>query len=380
MKLNHKLQVGIIIGGKSVEHDISILTGLQVFHALDKNKYDVYMFYITKDGRFLTGPNLCEVETYRKRNFEKCKQVMFFTENNHVFFKGIKNKPKTTTIDVMIPAVHGEGAEDGTISGLLELLEVPYTSANILASSIAQDKLVTKELLKKSNIPVVPFFKVTKDDYHRISLDEIISKLGLPLIVKPAKLGSSIGIHLCNTKKELQLYLDESFKYGTRTIVEKVIDNLHEYNVAIFKQGSTIQISCIEEVFKKSDILSFVDKYEDLGKLSEVSNRIIPAIIPPALENKIRNIGVKVYQTLDMDGVVRIDYLYDDVNEELYFNEINTIPGSFAFYLFEKGDISFTSLLDRLIKHAFLKKKQHDKLLTSFTSNVLNMKTNKLRK
>lgn len=380
MSKNQKLQVGLIIGGKSVEHDISILSGLQVYHALDKNRYDVTMFYLTKDGRFLTGPSLCEVDTYRKQNFDKTKQIVFYNENNHVFYKGIKGKPTATVIDVMIPAVHGEGAEDGTISGLLELLGIPYTCANVLSSSIAQDKVVTKELLKKVNVPMVPFYKVTKDNYHLVSLDEIITKLGLPVIVKPAKLGSSIGIHVCNTKSELNQHLEESFKYGTRTIIEKVINNLHEYNIAIFKQGSTIQISCIEEVFKKSDILSFVDKYEDLGKLSEASNRIIPAIIPPTLETKIRNIGIKVYQTLDMDGVVRIDFLYDEVSQELYFNEINTIPGSFAFYLFEKGDISFPSLLDRLIKHAFLRKKQTDKLLKTFTSNVLNMKSNKLHK
>lgn len=377
---NNKLHVGIIIGGKSVEHDISILSGLQVYHAIDKEKYEVTLFYISKDSEWFVGTPLTELETYQKQDFSKCFVVSLFNENHTVYYKGVNGKPKATRIDVFVPVVHGDGVEDGTLSGYLDILDVPYTSAGVVSSSIAQDKIYTKEVISHYHVPQVPYFKVTKNEYYPDLIQKIEEKLGYPVIIKPARLGSSIGIVSCQTKEELKKGIEETFQYGNRILVEKMLTNFKEYNMAVMKEGNKINASCIEEVMKSDNILSFVDKYERMDKLSEVSNRIIPANIAPVLESEIRNICIKTYLALDMKGVVRIDCLYDLETEKIYFNEINTIPGSLAFYLFDKGNFNFTKLIDILIKHAMLIKHQENKLLKVFTSNVLNKKGNKLGK
>ncbi len=376
---NNLLNIGIIIGGRSVEHDISILSGLQVYHAIDKEKYNVTIFYITKQQEWLTGKALTNLDTYKNENYKNCYQITLYREKNKVHYRSI-NKNKKGEIDIFIPVVHGEGIEDGTLSGYLDTLGATYTSADITSSSIAQDKIYTKELLQKENINVVPYIKINYDYYTKELIEIIEQNLTLPVIIKPARLGSSIGITVASTTEELRNKILESTKFSSRLLIEKKLTNFKEYNLAIIKEGSQIITSEIEEVIKTDDILSFKDKYQNNQKYEENTTRIIPADINEELKQNIIEMCKKAYISLNLKGVVRIDTIYDNDTNTLYLNEINTIPGSLSFYLFDKVGINFTKLIDILIKDAIISKNKEKKYLKIFTSNVLNNKTIKLKK
>lgn len=376
----NKLNVGIIIGGKSVEHDISILSGLQVYHAIDKEQYNVVIFYITKDNRWLVGEKLKNITTYEEEKYNDLLEVTLYKTKQGVYYKPINKRKKQQKIDIFIPVVHGDGIEDGTISAYLDLLDIPYTSSPIASSIIVQDKIYTKQLLNYINIPMIDYISMTNYDIYEDIENKVNEELQYPVIIKPAKLGSSIGITTASNNKELKHGIEEALKYGSRILIEKKLENIKEYNMALFLNKEKIITSCIEEVRKTDDILSFVDKYERLDKLDENSNRQIPALITSELENKIKDMCINIYTYLEMKGIVRVDTIYDVQNDTLYLNEINTIPGSLSFYLFDKLDISFTKLIDMQIKEAILSKQKENKKLKIFVSNVLNKKSIKLNK
>lgn len=376
----NKLNVGIIIGGKSVEHDISILSGLQVYHAIDKEQYNVVIFYITKDNRWLVGEKLKNITTYEEEKYNDLLEVTLYKTKQGVYYKPINKRKKQQKIDIFIPVVHGDGIEDGTISAYLDLLDIPYTSSPIASSIIVQDKIYTKQLLNYINIPMIDYISMTNYDIYEDIENKVNEQLQYPVIIKPAKLGSSIGITTASNNKELKHGIEEALKYGSRILIEKKLENIKEYNMALFLNKEKIITSCIEEVRKTDDILSFVDKYERLDKLDENSNRQIPALITSELENKIKDMCINIYTYLEMKGIVRVDTIYDVQNDTLYLNEINTIPGSLSFYLFDKLDISFTKLIDMQIKEAILSKQKENKKLKIFVSNVLNKKSLKLNK
>lgn len=377
---NTKLNVGIIIGGKSVEHDISILSGLQVYHAIDKEKYNVTIFYINHELEWLIGDDLTDINTYISGNFSKCNTVTLFGENHRVYYKGIFSRPKATPIDVFIPVVHGEGVEDGTISGFLDTIGGVYTNASLTSSAIMQDKIYTKELLQNTKVKTTPFIKMTiEDDYNQIC-EEVDKTFGFPVIVKPARLGSSIGITVAENIEAFRKAVEEAFKYDERIIIEKKLQNFKEYNLAVVKDANKLIPSLIEEVIPSVDILSFKDKYENMDKISDASNRIIPAILPKEIEETIKEYGTFVYKYFSLNGIVRIDFLYSEEDKCIYLNEINTIPGSLAFYLFDKLDISFTRLIDIIVKNAILSKNNQLRYIKSFSSSVLSSKGSKLIK
>lgn len=379
MKEN-KIKLGLVIGGKSVEHDISILSGMQAYHAIDKEKYDITIFYITKEQSWLVGSALSSIDTYINNDFSKCNQVTLFGENNHVFYKGIFNKPKATPIDVFLLVLHGEGAEDGSVQGFLETIGATYTSCSVTEAAIFQDKIYTKQILESIGITTVPYKYISLG----ANIDEFIinvnNSIDFPVIIKPSKLGSSIGIHIANNNVELKKGLEESFKYGERILIEKKILKFKEYNIAVVKNTNQTILSDIEEVKPSLEFLSFKDKYENLGKLSEAGNRIIPAKLDELVEKEIKKIAIRVYEEMNLKGVVRIDLLYDVENNQIFLNEINTIPGSLAFYLFTNQKISFTNLIDIMIKNAIIKKRQQEQLVKSFKTSVLSSKGQKLLK
>lgn len=378
---NEKLTIGIIFGGKSVEHDISILSALQVYHALDKNKYNVVPFYITKNNDILTGTPLFELETYQNNNFNKCKMITFIKESNLLYYYDLKKRKKINIIDLFIPVLHGAGVEDGTISAYLEFLNVPYTSATHTISAVFQDKILTKYVLKELNIPTLSCVSINKYTYNHHHLPKIIENIPFPIIIKPYNLGSSIGIKVVHSIEEATTHINEVFKLTDQIIIEKALTNYKEYNQAIFKEISSYHISLVEEVSTTNEILTFTDKYEQgLNKLSNTSSRTIPAIIPNELLEEISSYTKTIYKSLQVRGVIRIDYLYDTINNQLYVNEINTIPGSYSFYLYDKLDISFTELLNKLIKNALYEHKQKSKLLNTFYSNVLSKNNKSIKK
>lgn len=363
---NDKLNIAIIFGGKSVEHDISIISALLVSSALNKAKYNKYLIYITKNNKLLIGKELDKIETYQNSNFKKAKEVILTHNKNDVF---IKRRNKLIKIDAFINVVHGEGIEDGTLSGILNFINGASTSNDITFSSIAQDKIFTKDILKRINIPTLRYLEIKRLD--NATKTKINTLLRYPLIVKPARLGSSIGIEKVYSEEELEEKTSKVFKYSDRLIIEEMIESITEYNCAAFKYNNEIYVSEIEEVKTDNEFLNFEDKYIN-KKTKENTNRLINPNISDELKLQIKTYTKEIYEKLDGCGVIRIDYIYDVRNNKLYFNEINSIPGSLSYYLFEPSNIPFSNLLDMLIKEAILKKQRKSNLITYFDSNVLN--------
>lgn len=378
-KITNKLNICLMFGGKSVEHDISILSGLQVYHALDKSKYNIEVVYITKNNEMLIGKDLTNIKTYKTfDNNKKYRKIHIENINNKTYLVSKKIKKQ---IDVFIPVVHGEGVEDGTISAILEFNDSTYINTKMISSGIAQDKIFTKNILEKYQILTPKYIAINDSNKIEEHINNIKNKLSFPIIIKSARLGSSIGIEKVTNKDELEEKLKQVFKYSERIIVEELIENIKEYNCACFKYNDNIYISSIEEIKSNSEFLTFDEKYISKEiKTNDEKCRIIPANINKELEKQIKEKTKDIYQILDMNGVIRIDYIYDILKDVLYFNEINTIPGSLAFYLFENTEIKFNILLDMLIKEAILNKRKLDDKIKTFSSNVLSSKSNKLTK
>lgn len=377
LKKKDKLSVCVMFGGRSTEHDISIISGLQVYNALNKDLYNVLVLYITKDNKMLIGSNLNKLNTYQTSKFKKTKEVNIVNINNKTY---IKEKYKKHLVDVFVPVFHGAGTEDGVISSILEFYDATYITSNVLSSSLSQDKAFTKDILRKFNIQSKRYIRFKESDKIEDIVKTINESLLFPVIIKPINLGSSIGINVVNNKEELKTKVEESFKYDSHIIVEEVVKNKKEYNCACFKYNNHLYISNIEEVSTNNDILTFEDKYLSDIKTTNNKKRIVPATISEELTNKIKTTTKTIYQILNHSGIIRIDYLYDSVKNKLYFNEVNTIPGSYAFYLFDKDKLPFDKILDMLIKEAILTKKQQNKKIRSFSSNILSKNNQILKK
>ncbi len=368
-----KIQMGIIIGGRSVEHDISLISGLQTKFATSPSKYDTTIFYLTKDNHLYIKKNFSGIDDLKEETFPPQDEVVLSNINQQVYYRYITKPKRVYPIDVFLPVVHGYGVEDGTICGYLDMYNAIYPTSYLIPSAIIQDKWTTKVLLKEKGYPVLHGFLLKENE--TIDMDEI----EFPVIVKPVYLGSSIGISVAKTKEQFKEALKEAFRYTGKVVVEKALTQFLEYNCALIKDHDEIIASCIEEVKHEEDILSFVEKYEsDLSKLSDATNRIIPALIDQELEERIKILSKDIYQYLDLDGVVRIDFLYETDTSTLYVNEINNIPGSLAFYLFEPAGIPFSKLIDILVNNAMIRFNNKQKKETSFTSNVFEKKSFKL--
>ena len=369
-----KINVGIIIGGRSVEREISLISGLQAYLAIDESKYNKKIFYLDENNKLYVGDKLHNLETYKENNFKEIKEVFLSNDNNQVYYSYLNRPRKKYPIDIFIPVVHGYGMEDGTIVSYLDMYNAIYTSSNVIPSAIVQDKDATKALLKHYNIKTLEWDTL----FENYNIEKINN---FPLVVKPSYLGSSIGIKLVKDQTELKDALKEAFKYVDKVIIEKGLINFNEFNCAVFIDHGKIIPSAVEQVLHEKDILTFVEKYEnELDKLSDACNRIIPAQIESKLYQKIQNLSVDIYKKFNLSGVVRIDYLYDLDNNEIYVNEINNIPGSLSFYLYEPLGIDFTNFIDMLIKNAIINHSKKLSKITSFKSNVLNRKSTKLKK
>ena len=372
-----KINVAIIFGGNSVEHEISILSSIQVSYAIDKSKYDVSYIYITKDNRFLVGPNFDNIETFKKNEF-KGYEVTFYKKKNELRLKGIGYVPRKylKKIDVVLPIVHGKNVEDGVLAGFFKLFNVPYASCDVLAASISQNKIVTKKVLEQYKVDVVTGYSFTSkefsDDVFKVLED--CNNLGYPLIIKPATLGSSIGIKIANNHDELVDSINYALKYDEYILVEKKLEKFREFNQAILGDVEEYKLSNIEEVKNSGTWLTFSDKYTSNDSIRDLS-----VVLSDELKNKIEETSKKVLKALNTKGVVRIDYLYDIESNMLYVNEVNTIPGSLGFYLFENA-LSFTELIDTLIRRAVKNHYINNLKINTFNSNVLTQNNLKKQK
>ena len=378
-----KLTVGVIFGGRTVEHEVSIISALQAINALDKDKYRPVPIYISKQGAWYTGEALLELANYRDMQALKArlKEVYFSPAYGEWQLKEVGKqslfiKPWQCQLDVIIPVLHGTHGEDGCLQGLLELSGIPYAGPGVLGAALGMDKIAMKAMLKEVGLPVTDYIWFRREEWQdneEAVLDKIEEALVYPLMVKPANLGSSIGITRADDRKELREALTVAAGFANRLIAEAAITPLRELNCAVLGSGSQVEISCIEEPLAAAQVLSFADKYLENagGKGMSGAKRRIPADLDISLAAEIAEMSRRAFMALDGAGVARIDFLYNPEAKRLYINELNTIPGSLAFYLFEPAGCAFTALLDELIRLALSQYREKEKLIFTYDSNIL---------
>lgn len=381
-----KLRVGVIFGGESVEHEVSIISAVQAMKSMDSEKYEIIPIYIGKDREWYTGKLLSDIDIYSDLDLLKkyAKNVVLTNKKDSFVLVNKKGLRRVVDyIDIAFPIVHGTNVEDGTLQGYLELIGIPYVGSNLYSASIGQDKVFQKQILKSSNLPVVDYDWFFDSEY-KDNEEEIlkrIKKIGYPVMIKPARLGSSVGIGKAHNEEEVKMYIEEAIKYDEKILVEKVVDNLVEVNCSVLGNYEYQSASEIEEVMGADEFLSYKDKYlgGSKGKTSKTgskgmvsTNRILPARLDDKMTNEVKELSKSVFKVLNAAGVIRIDYLIDKKTKKIYINETNTIPGSLSFYLWEATDKPYKELLDDLITLGIKTYKRKKRKVFSFETNILS--------
>lgn len=380
-----KTNIGVFFGGCSTEHEISVISASQAMSAIDRRSYDVTPIYITKQGKWYTGDALLDVANYRNipKLLEKCTEVFMAPVNGdyNLYVRHPKTfgKKVVTKLDVAIPVLHGSFGEDGTFEGILEAIGIPYAGCNVLASANGMDKITMKMILQACDVPVVDYVWMTDKQWFSErdkQIEKIEAKLGYPVIVKPANLGSSVGIGRAKDRDQLVNRINEAERYSTRIIVEHMVENLHEVNCSVLGNCDEYITSVCEEPIKSGEILSYEDKYmggTKGAKGMQASQKRIPADLPEDVSDKIRFLAGETFRVLSCHGVSRVDVIMDADNGNIYVNEINTIPGSLSFYLWEATGITFDKLMDRLVKLAISRKREMSKKTLSYDQNIFSL-------
>jgi len=377
-----KLNIGVMYGGESVEHEVSVISAIQAMNAIDKTKYNVIPIYISKNREFYSGEELLNMDIYKDLDVltKTVLQIVLFKENQRVWMKPLKKKMlrshKQVGIDVIIPVIHGTNGEDGTIQGLLEILDVSYAGCDVIAAAAGQDKAIQKMIFEHEGLPIVPWSWFYYSDFNnqREVYMKRIMKIGYPVIVKPACLGSSIGITIAKNEMEALLAIETASQYDEKIVVEKAIEDLREINCSVLGDRYACKTSVLEEVTKKDVILSYQDKYTGNAKGSKgmaSTQRVIPAMLDQETTQLVQKYAITVFKSIGAAGVCRVDFMIDEKTDKLYVNEINTIPGSLAFYLWSHTGVDFISLMDTLIELALERTRRKDKMVYSYASNIL---------
>lgn len=382
-----KQTVVVAFGGVSPEHEVSVITAAQVMHALDVARYTVVPLYITKAGAWLTGDMLRNLSAFQdlkqlERSCTACH--LRIGDNGRVVLQentagGLFSKPASYAVDVVIPAFHGADGENGAFQGMCESWNIPYTGSGVMASALGMDKPAAKKMAESAGIPVVPSVSFFEEDWVKDSesLRTAIDKLPYPLFVKPARLGSSIGVMRVDTPAALTDTIETAFRYDPKVLVEQGITPLMEINCAVLGTPESAIPSVCEQPVNKGDLLSFEDKYlgeRGSGKGMASLDRLIPAPIADALRDRIQDLAVRLFKTLNCSGVARLDFLVNTATGDVFFNEINTIPGSFSFYLWDKTGIGFPALLERMIGIAHVQHRNKNGRVRSYETNLLSKK------
>lgn len=378
-----KTNIGVFFGGRSTEHEISVISASQAMHAINRDRYDVTPIYITKQGRWYTGEALFDVANYRDLPalLKQCTEVYMRPTFGDYHLYGAKKpmfggNPVIAHLDVVIPVLHGSNGEDGIFEGVLDTIGIPYAGCNVLSSANGMDKITMKMILGACGVPVVPYIWFTDKQWFAqrdALIEEIEKKIGYPVIVKPANLGSSVGIGRAADRTQLISKVDEAEKYSTRLIVEHMVDNLKEINCSVLGDCDDYATSVCEEPIKSGEILSYQDKYMGGTKGAQgmqASQKRIPADLPIEVSDRIRYLAGETFRVLSCHGVSRVDVIMDEDNGEIYVNEINTIPGSLSFYLWEATGIPFDKLMDRLVALAIKRKREMERKTVSYDQNI----------
>lgn len=375
-----KVNIGVIFGGESLEHEISIISALQAIENFDRDKYNVIPIYIDKKRNWYVGNKLTNINEYK--NIDKLLKNSINVNLNRINneFWLVKTSKLLTKkmfqIDLAFPIVHGMNIEDGSLIGYLSTIGIPYVGSNVLASALGQDKVVLKQILENNNIPIVKYIWFYDYEYNSNSntILKKINEIGYPVVVKSASLGSSIGISYVKSDKDIEEAIINSISYDKKVIVEKAVDNFIEVNCSVLGNYKKTKTSITEQIISNNDILTYKDKYDNNFKESKIKsvNKKVPANINKELEEKIKMYSKKVFKVLNFSGVCRIDFLIDSKTNEIFLNEPNVIPGSLSSYLWEKSNISYKKLIDELIKIGINEHKESLKKIKSLNNNILN--------
>lgn len=385
-----KLNIAVFFGGESVEHEVSIISAHQAIEALDKNKYNVIPVYVSKERKLYVSDLLKDMSNYKdlKQLISQCTQVSITSEDNRVVIRPVKPSlfgPKELgTIDVAIPVMHGTNGEDGTIQGFFEMLKVPYAGCDLYGAAIGQDKVLQKNVLSDNNLPITNWFWVygSEMDTRQSEILDKVHRLIYPVIIKPARTGSSVGISIAHNDEEYLACFDEARQYDEKIITEKVVKPMREINCSVVGDSYSCVASVLEEVSSVSqdELLSFSDKYLGGGKSSKTQGskgmastaRIVPAPLTDEQTRLVQQLAKETFRVLGTSGVCRIDFFMDADTKKVYVNEINTIPGSLAFYLWQAAGVSFSELMDKLVELALDRERRRSKMTFSYETNILS--------
>lgn len=388
-----KIRAGVFFGGPSVEHEVSVITAMQAIQAMDPQRYEVIPVYTTKNGELYTGAHLAQLESYRNipEALKQAQKVVLQKEGKDVVLMLAKQKrfgsSIVTALDVALPIYHGTGGEDGVMQAHFERLGLPYTGPDVTSSAIGMDKWASKAMFKLHGVPCVEGVKVTQSQYFtdpEAAAQTIEKAVGYPAIIKPYNLGSSVGIHKCRDRASLLEGLEDAFLYSQAVLAERAVQNLREINCAVLGDAEEARASVCEEPLNATDILTYADKYQSGGKTGKTGAksgggskgmqslaRVVPADLSPEMTEKVQQLAIDAFRAIGACGCSRIDFLLDNQTGELFANEINTIPGSLAFYLWEKSGLTFSQLMDEMIRLALKRQRQQSLLHRSFETNLL---------
>lgn len=385
--MSRKIQLGVFYGSRTCEHDVSIISAVQLMRAADREKYDVIPVYISKQGEWYTGDALLDMATYTP--FDPAKKGVVrinpdlaagsgaLTYIEHA--KGLFGKDKEVVaarLDCVIPVFHGMHGEDGTVQGLLELCNIPYSSSGVGASAIGMDKVYMKQFFRGAGFPILPdcwFLRHAWEKDRKAVMDSVEKQLPYPVFVKPASLGSSIGVSRANDRNELEEALELAFDFDRKVLIEQGLNKPLELNCSVLGYNGEAQASEIEMPVTGGDLLSYMDKYGANGGSKGMASlkRVLPAPIEPELRERIQKLSVDIFNNMDCKGVVRIDYMFDSSSNGLYITEINTLPGSMAFYLWEATGLPYAKMIDKLVEFAMQAKQDKDDSNYAYSSDIL---------
>lgn len=369
MSTNRKITVAVIFGGRSVEHDVSVVTGNQVMRAFDTSRYEVIPVYITRDGRWYTGEPLRDLKNYKEDEIISYKGVRSVILSPSVQHHGLILDPvsgrfqrsEIKRLDVVFPAVHGSHGEDGTLQGLFELADIPYVGCGVLGSALSNDKVMTKDIMRQYGIPVVDGLVIWREEWLQqrdAMLDRVEEALQYPVFVKPATLGSSIGVGRAVDRDMLAASLDVAVNFDRRVMVEQAVTDAVEINCALMGYGAAVNASVLEQPVSWEEFLTYEEKYMRGSGGMKSQERIIPAQLSETMTRKIQHYAIDAFRAVDGRGTARIDFILQSeggvVTEDspIYLNEINTMPGALAFYLWSEMGMSAGQVVDELVKLA----------------------------
>lgn len=399
-----KATIAVLFGGRSVEHDVSVLTGIQFLEALDQTRFTGLAVYVDPNGQWWTGSSLLKRSFY-PLTADKAATLQAVTMPTGL---GIGKRPCLMTsrktlmgqkvdeipFDLLVPAIHGSNGEDGTLQGLLSFSSIPHAGSRTLGSALSMDKHATKEMLSGKNIPLLPHLLVDRPETggfvgRKELLPALEKKFGadiFPAIVKPRNLGSSVGVSAVQDPDTLEAAIATVFRMDKSALIEPLVQNLVEYNVAVMRRNGVIETSAIEKPLKSGELLDFKTKYlagsrggpklDDAPSegMASLNRELNPDNLTPEQDALIRNSAITAFDTLDLAGTVRVDFLSNEETGEIWLNEVNSIPGSFAYFLWQaaQNPLSFTALATHMVEEglAFHRTRQGDTSATTGNARI----------